>query len=103
MWQPDRQQRAAAARKPRPALQPRLSGYAAEGAAERPDAAALLLQHCTDAAAAGGFRTLELAATMPGVPLYLASGFEIVEEFEIALPGGVQVPLAKMRKSITAA
>jgi hypothetical protein len=60
----------------------------------------MLLQHCTDAAAAGGFHTLELAATMPGVPLYLACGFEVVEPFEITLPGPIQVPLARMRKRI---
>jgi hypothetical protein len=60
----------------------------------------MLLRHCTDAAAAGGFRTLELAATMPGVPLYLACGFEVVEPFEITLPGPIQVPLARMRKGI---
>jgi GNAT superfamily N-acetyltransferase len=63
----------------------------------------VLLQHCADAAAAGGFHTLELAATMPGVPLYSACGFEVVEPFEITLQGDVKVPLAKMRKSITAA
>jgi GNAT superfamily N-acetyltransferase len=81
----------------------RIRAFFVDPPAARQGLGRLLLQHCTDAAAAGGFRTLELAATMPGVPLYLASGFEIVEEFEIALPGGVQVPLAKMRKSITAA
>jgi GNAT superfamily N-acetyltransferase len=59
-----------------------------------------LLAHCTAAAAAAGFRSLELAATMPGVPLYLASGFSIVEEFTITLPGNVNVPLARMRREI---
>ena len=43
---------------------------------------------------------LELAATMPGVPLYLACGFEVVEPFEITLPGPIQIPLARMRKAI---
>jgi hypothetical protein len=37
---------------------------------------------------------------MPGVPLYQACGFEIVAPIDITLPGGVQVPLAKMRKTI---
>jgi len=62
----------------------------------------MLMNHCSEKAAAAGFRTLELAATMPGVPLYLASGFEITEPFEITLPENVQVPLARMRKTITA-
>jgi len=61
-----------------------------------------LLQHCADAALQGGFHTLELAATMPGVPLYQACGFEIVDPIEITLPGDIKVPLAKMRKSIRA-
>jgi hypothetical protein len=40
---------------------------------------------------------------MPGVPLYTACGFELVEHMELDLPGEVTVPLAKMRKSIKAA
>jgi GNAT superfamily N-acetyltransferase len=60
----------------------------------------MLMNHCTEKAAAAGFRAMELAATMPGVPLYLASGFEVTEPFEITLPGNVQVPLARMRRAI---
>jgi GNAT superfamily N-acetyltransferase len=60
----------------------------------------MLMEHCQREAAAAGFTTLELAATMPGVPLYLASGFDLVEPIEIALPGGVSVPLARMRKRL---
>ncbi|HEV7814968.1 MAG TPA: GNAT family N-acetyltransferase [Janthinobacterium sp.] len=59
-----------------------------------------LMRHCSAQAALAGFRTLELAATMPGVPLYLASGFAVVEEFELNLPGNVAVPLSRMRRSI---
>lgn len=60
-----------------------------------------LIAHCSAAAAAAGFRSLELAATMPGVPLYLASGFVIVDEFTITLPENVIVPLARMRREIS--
>lgn len=59
-----------------------------------------LLEHCKLQAGAAGFHALELAGTMPGVPLYLACGFAMVEEFEIALPGDIRVPLARMRKAI---
>jgi GNAT superfamily N-acetyltransferase len=84
-----------------PATEPaRIRAFFVDPGAARQGLGRLLLQHCTDAAAAGGFHTLELAATMPGVPLYLASGFEIVEPIEIQLPGDVSVPLAKMRKAI---
>lgn len=61
-----------------------------------------LMAHCSAAATAAGFRSLELAATMPGVPLYLASGFVVVEEFAITLPGHVIVPLVRMRREIMA-
>jgi hypothetical protein len=52
------------------------------------------------AAVAAGFRSLKLAATMPGVPRYLAAGFAIAEEFTITLPGEVIVPLTRMRGDI---
>jgi len=60
----------------------------------------MLLEHCATKAAEGGFHTLELAGTMPGVPLYLACGFHVVEDFDITLPGDVKVPLSRMRKTI---
>ena len=63
-----------------------------------------LMQHCTAAAAAAGFTQLELVATMPGVPLYLAHGFAVVERFELALAqGAVAAPMALMRRAIEVA
>jgi len=84
-----------------PATEPaRIRAFFVAPGAERQGLGRLLLKHCTDAAAAGGFQALELAATMPGVPLYLACGFEVVEPFEITLPGPIQVPLARMRRQL---
>ena len=84
-----------------PATEPaRIRAFFVEPSAARRGLGRLLLQHCTDAAAEAGFHTLELAATMPGVPLYLACGFSEVDTFEITLPGPVQVPLTRMRKAI---
>jgi GNAT superfamily N-acetyltransferase len=84
-----------------PASEPaRIRAFFVDPAAARQGLGRTLLKHCSEQAAAAGFRTLELAATMPGVPLYLATGFEIVERFEITLPDDVQVPLARMRKVI---
>ncbi len=51
-----------------------------------------LMKQCMAEASAAGFRTLELVSTLPGEPLYLASGFAIVERFELALPGDVVCP-----------
>lgn len=61
----------------------------------------MLMQHCTAQALAAGFRSLELTATMPGVPLYMAHGFVPVRDLSLSLGGGrVAVPLTLMRKAI---
>ena len=61
----------------------------------------LVLDACEAAAAAEGFTTLELMATRSGRPLYESFGFQLVEEVHDAT-GGASVPLARMRKPITA-
>lgn len=60
----------------------------------------LLLDACEQAARQAGFSALELAATMPGEPLYAACGFHIIERIEVELPDGVLVPIARMGKAI---
>ena len=60
-----------------------------------------LMRHCTAAAQAAGFTRLELVATMPGVPLYVAHGFAVVERFDLALAGGtVAAPMALMQRAV---
>lgn len=59
-----------------------------------------LMDACVAAARAAGFHSLELAATLPGEPLYLASGFAVLERFELVLPGAIRVPLTRMGKGI---
>jgi len=59
----------------------------------------LILSLCEAAARAEGFNSVELMATMAGVPLYTACGFQPVEPFEDAR-GGVAVPLLRMRKRL---
>jgi GNAT superfamily N-acetyltransferase len=59
-----------------------------------------LMQECAERARACGFQALELVSTLPGEPLYLASGFTMCERFELALPGGVHVPVSRMRKQL---
>ena len=61
---------------------------------------AMLLEHCTRAAARAGFKALELVSTMPGEPLYLRYGFTPLERIELSLLDGVTVPLTRMRKQI---
>jgi N-acetylglutamate synthase-like GNAT family acetyltransferase len=59
-----------------------------------------LLNACATAARTAGFRSLELASTMPGEPFYTACGFAVVERFELALPGGIRAPLTRMSAAI---
>jgi N-acetylglutamate synthase-like GNAT family acetyltransferase len=59
-----------------------------------------ILEACEAAARAGGFRDLTLVATLPGVPLYLAFGFQPVDELEIELPDGVRIDCVSMTKPI---
>jgi predicted protein tyrosine phosphatase/GNAT superfamily N-acetyltransferase len=61
-----------------------------------------LMEQCVAAAYAAGFRTLELVSTLPGEPLYLASGFVIVERFELLLPEDIRVPVSRMRRALGA-
>lgn len=60
----------------------------------------MLYEACAAAARDAGFRRLELMATMPGEPLYRALGFEVEERVITGLPNGVDVPFARMSRSI---
>jgi len=59
-----------------------------------------LMGACVTAARQAGFSSLELVSTLPGEPLYLASGFAILERFELQLPDGVQTPVSRMGMAI---
>ena len=84
-----------------PATEPaRIRAFFVDPSAARRGYGKLLLSWCTEAAAAGGFTTLELAATLPGVPLYRACGFAEEERLELDLPGPIHVSLIRMRKTI---
>ena len=55
---------------------------------------------CATAAGRAGFRSLELMATLPGVPFYLSLGFESIEPVSDTLPDGVVVRFVRMRRGI---
>jgi GNAT superfamily N-acetyltransferase len=59
-----------------------------------------LLDACVDAARAAGFRRLELMATLPGVPLYTAYGFEEMERVTDLLPDGTPIEFVRMGRPI---
>ncbi|MET3979261.1 GNAT superfamily N-acetyltransferase [Mucilaginibacter sp. UYP25] len=57
-----------------------------------------IINVCEDAAKANGFTTFELGATLPGVPLYEAMGYEAVERIDVTLPDGELLGIVKMSK-----
>ena len=59
----------------------------------------LVLRLCEEGARAEGFRRIDLMATLAGVPLYAACGYESVERLEDSR-GGVAVPLMRMKKDL---
>lgn len=60
----------------------------------------LLLNACEQAACQAGFISLELAATLPGEPLYAACGYQIIERIEAKMPDGISLPIIRMGKSV---
>jgi GNAT superfamily N-acetyltransferase len=62
--------------------------------------ASRIIDACVQAARAAGFRSLELASTLPGEPLYRAFGFEPVEQIDSTLPDGVEVRFIRMARPI---
>jgi GNAT superfamily N-acetyltransferase len=61
-----------------------------------------LYDTCARAAYAQGFLAFELMATLPGVPLYAALGFEALEPVAVPTPAGVPLPCVRMRRTIAA-
>jgi GNAT superfamily N-acetyltransferase len=84
-----------------PATEPaRIRAFFVDPSMPRRGLGSRLMVHCAGEAARAGFTAMELAATLPGIPLYLAHGFHVVEDFELPLPGGITVGLARMRKEL---
>lgn len=57
-----------------------------------------ILAACEAAAQRTGFRRLELAATLPGEPLYQALGYMPDERTSIPFPDGQSLPIVRMHK-----
>jgi len=63
--------------------------------------ASSILKSCEDAARRAGFSKIELVATLPGEPLYLARGYEKVEAIQIETPDGESLPAFRMTKTLS--
>jgi GNAT superfamily N-acetyltransferase len=59
-----------------------------------------IINVCEAEAKSNGFTSFELGATLPGVPLYIAMGYEAVERVEAFLPDGEVLSILKMRKTV---
>ena len=59
-----------------------------------------IIDECESAARREGFRKLALLATLPGVPLYLACGFQPLEEVNMVMPDGITIACLSMEKPI---
>ena len=59
----------------------------------------MLLERCECEAKKEGFTRAELVATLPGVRLYEACGYERIEQTEYPLVGGISIEFVTMRKA----
>ena len=84
-----------------PAREPaRIRAFFVAPRAARRGLARRLYEQCVVAAKEFGFTRVELMATMPGVPLYRALGFEAGKEHSLSLPDGTLLPLVQMSRRI---
>ena len=60
----------------------------------------MVLDACEQAAREEGFRSVELAATLAGEPLYRACGYHVIEPFTSHTSAGVEIPLFRMGKQL---
>src|SRR5579864_6903921 len=60
----------------------------------------MMMLACEKAAREAGFTRLELASTLPGVPLYLKHGFTPGERIDVPLKDGETLPVVRMDKQL---
>ena len=59
-----------------------------------------LMSVCERAIIDAGFRTVDIVATRAGEPLYASFGCAVVERYEIAMAGGLSLPVVRMTKRV---
>lgn len=59
-----------------------------------------IMAACERAIIAAGFRSVEIVATLAGEPLYASFGYVVVERYEIAMAGGLGLPVVRMTKGV---
>ena len=82
-----------------PATEPaRIRAFYVHPQQSRRGVASRILDACESAARDAGFKRIELAATLPGEPLYLAKGYMKVQAIELDIAGGDPLPAFLMAK-----
>ena len=61
----------------------------------------MMINLCEQAALANGFTSMELAATLPGQPLYAALGYKGAAQTMVLMKNGEQLPVIMMSKELT--
>ena len=59
-----------------------------------------ILLACEEAIRAARFRSIELVATLPGVPFYRAFNYQTGERYEVPLANGLSLPVVRMFKNL---
>ena len=59
-----------------------------------------ILLACEEAIRAARFQSVELVATLPGVPFYRAFDYETGERSEVPLENGLSLPVVRMSKNL---
>jgi len=62
--------------------------------------ASVILEQCEKAIREAGFRSVELASTLPGIPFYAAFGYAAGERKEVPLGGGLTLAVVRMTKKL---
>jgi len=58
-----------------------------------------ILAGCERSILAAGFQSVDLVATLSGEPLYAACGYAVLERYEVAMAGGLSLPVVRMSKN----
>jgi GNAT superfamily N-acetyltransferase len=61
-----------------------------------------ILDACEKAIRDAGFRSIELAATLPGLPFYAAFNYSAIERYDVPLANGLGLPVVRMTKNFGA-
>jgi len=59
-----------------------------------------ILAACEEAIRDAGFQSAILVASLAGEPLYAASGYLVLERYDVPLGGGLALPVVRMSKDL---